>query len=181
MTQYRDRYPQHDAEIVRLYAEGRSLREIAAHIGWSQGFVRARLVRHGVPLRPRGGNGRTAIREDDDRIIELWNAGYSAIDIARRTNWSATFVRRRLYENDINPSESPKRYPDRIPEEEIARVVFMYDTMKMDMWEIARHFGWKSTQPVKNRLDRGGIPRRSKQEVSKMVHAKAKKDRQPVS
>jgi len=43
------------AEIVRLYASGRSLRGLAEHVGCSYGTVHNTLVDLGVALRPRGG------------------------------------------------------------------------------------------------------------------------------
>jgi len=46
------------SEIVRLYAEGRHLREIGKIIGRSHEAVRLRLLSAGVVLRPRSEEGK---------------------------------------------------------------------------------------------------------------------------
>lgn len=57
------------AEIVRLYAEGGSLRSIADTIGCSHEAVRQNLHKAGVQLRPRSANdgrrpGRTSLTDE---------------------------------------------------------------------------------------------------------------------
>lgn len=51
----RNRYPEWDEEIVRLYVEeGLTQKEIAERIGWSRRFVSNRLIHHKVPTRKSG-------------------------------------------------------------------------------------------------------------------------------
>lgn len=58
MAEPRNRYPQWDEEIVSLYKDNYSIREIAKIIGWSPKFVRNRLIWNKVQMRSRGGNRR---------------------------------------------------------------------------------------------------------------------------
>lgn len=76
---------EHDAAIVQLYQQGRSLREIAQQFGVSVQPIRRILREHQVPQR-RGGkrsawNGSAEQRE---MVIALYAAGSSIAEIARR-------------------------------------------------------------------------------------------------
>ena len=93
----RDRYPEHDEEIIELYEAGWSLASIAEHICWSKAFVRNRLVRHGVQLRARGGNRRHVASTDIAKTIFLYReCGYSLEGVATVQGLSRSGVRRRL-------------------------------------------------------------------------------------
>jgi hypothetical protein len=50
----RRRDAERDREMVRLYAEGLSLRDVGRRLGLSRQAVAKALERQGVPRRPRG-------------------------------------------------------------------------------------------------------------------------------
>lgn len=49
------RYPEYDAEIIRVFRETNSMRETARRTHWSFNHVRARLIAHNIPRPKQGG------------------------------------------------------------------------------------------------------------------------------
>lgn len=118
----RNRYPEQDERITELYAAGLSTREIGRIVGWSAGFVRDRLFRLGVELRPRGGSRVQPVLEY--REITQWYMvdRLPVEEIAERLGVSTTTINRKLVKLGLRRkklSGSSKLTPER--RSEIAR------------------------------------------------------------
>lgn len=59
---------QRQAEAARLYAEGLTLREVAAKLGTDKDAVRSAVVAHGVTIRSRG---RPSVERDNQNNSRL--------------------------------------------------------------------------------------------------------------
>lgn len=77
------------ADIVRAYGQNQTTREIAAQVGHSDRWVRARLPKR----RRRGPRGRTDIQTR--AIVDLVNAGWTFGAVGRLLGMSRTGVKHR--------------------------------------------------------------------------------------
>jgi transposase len=68
---------------IDMYAQGKSLQEVADQLDCTLQGVRCVLIKHGVARRPRGGN-RTGIVLDEAVILGLYAEGASIESIAER-------------------------------------------------------------------------------------------------
>lgn len=57
----RERFPGWDETIIEMYTSGYSIREISNDIHWSDNFIRRRLAKNGIAVRPRGGNRKPKV------------------------------------------------------------------------------------------------------------------------
>jgi transposase len=92
----RRNYPQWDNEIIELYLDGYSIREIAEIIHWSSGFVRRRLLKNNITLRTRGGNRMKFNTSKDVLVKYYYENGYSLVDAAKLTGLSKNGARTAL-------------------------------------------------------------------------------------
>jgi DNA-binding CsgD family transcriptional regulator len=91
-------------ELKRMYVEdGMSTTEIANEIGAAQSGVAARLRRHGVTMRPRGGTstgGHPSHRDLGPKVLRMHRAGKSSNEIANRLGCSLGTVHYHVHKND---------------------------------------------------------------------------------
>lgn len=95
--------PEQEAEILRAYAEGLTANVIAQQGGYPYGAVRRLLTAHGYRLQMRCGTSKRRRRVhvaiealDREKILALYEKGYTAMDIARMEGYYYPAVRRFL-------------------------------------------------------------------------------------
>ena len=74
--------PDEQAEIVRLYRRGGTLKSVAADTFWSKTEVRRVLLANGVQLRPRGTYGPKISSDEALRRTQLYGRGLSIDEVA---------------------------------------------------------------------------------------------------
>lgn len=165
-----------DAEIERLYHEKVTVTDTALILGVGKDFVRWRRTALGLKThRGRGASLKSGVQKVDlynDKIEELWRAGFSVVDIADDPDiyLSASAVSRRLTEMGY---EVKKRYlrSNRIKLEELKQIEYLYNhDNKYSQKEIAKILGFNHPSSVRYRLERlPNVKKRSRSEVSKLA------------
>lgn len=90
--------PADQAEIIRLYRRGLTLRQVAAQTYWSTNAVRNVLVDNDEPRRRVGGSTRDHLSTEDFlRTSELYGAGLSMREISILDGINISTVHRRLH------------------------------------------------------------------------------------
>lgn len=92
-----------EADIVRRYTNGETIKTIAKALGLSDGLIRNRLQKHNV-LRERG--KPTAVDEDD--IVDRYTQGESIQMIATALGVSTDVIDRRLRKNNVEMRKGGK-------------------------------------------------------------------------
>lgn len=77
-------------EIVSLYKEGKSLREIGNSYGCNPGVIKKVLVRYGIPIRSKKENVRYL---KTSQILELHRQGYTVTEIQKITHTNFNIVK----------------------------------------------------------------------------------------
>jgi transposase len=112
-------------EIVRLYKEGKTTRQIAKMFGVEKTLVIGRLEGVGIPLRlsPRDARKARLIAEgkeqfleiDDKELARLYNSGYTMEEIAPKFELTRIAVRNRLIKEGVTLRRGGKRLKEEWP------------------------------------------------------------------
>lgn len=87
------------ARAARLYAEGKTLPEVAAIVGCDHGALSRALRRHGVQARPP--NSYHHPEPDTGEVVRLYTEGLGLRDVARKLATSTEKVRRVLLQEGV--------------------------------------------------------------------------------
>lgn len=116
-------------EIVRLYQEGKTTRQIAKIFGVEKTLVTGRLESSGIALRlnPRDARKARLISEgkerflkiDDKELARLYNNGYTTEEIAPMFELTRIAVRNRLIKEGVTFRHGGKRLKEEWPKHQI--------------------------------------------------------------
>lgn len=81
---------------IDLYVtQGLSISQLIIRLGISRNTIRARLEKHGIPIRSRGGANNQKLEITDELINEIRDEGITPV--AKRLGLSYTTIYKRLY------------------------------------------------------------------------------------
>lgn len=101
-----------DTKILRLYGEGKMMKEIATAVGMAPNSIVSVLRRLGVE-RPTKPQKRWRGREDDtDQVHALWDQGLCATQIAERLGCKRGHVDDVLLRLGVRAGEAPRHRYD---------------------------------------------------------------------
>lgn len=100
---------EHLDELIKLYVEEKwSVNRIAMYFGKNCPFVDRRLAEHGIPKRKRSENlekpskkDRPDVWEVENKIISLYEKGYTTLEIGKQFNTSTHTIGKILKTNNI--------------------------------------------------------------------------------
>lgn len=100
-----------EIQVIREYAGGKSLSDLASEYGCNLVTIRNVLLKHNVQPRRRGGRRTSLDVQIEQGIVSSYQGGETIERIARRLGFSHGLVSRILAENGV----STKRYGERHP------------------------------------------------------------------
>lgn len=101
-----------DTEVLRLYRDGKMMKEIAAAVGMAPNSIVGILRRLGIE-RPSKPQKRWRGKEDDtDQIAALWDQGLCLTQIAERLSCRVSHVNSVLIALKVRAGQSPRHRYD---------------------------------------------------------------------
>jgi DNA invertase Pin-like site-specific DNA recombinase len=91
------------AQIISMYERGDSLTAISVHFNCGQEGIAKILRRHGVVIRRAGNQFKVVAPDETQRIVELYEAGFSQSAIAKQMGIGLPIVNRILRSKGIRP------------------------------------------------------------------------------
>ncbi len=145
--------PAQDAEIAALYAEGKSVRQIAAVYGVSYTPVVKSLKRTDTVRRSQTDYGWKPDADNKAEVLRLWNEGLSIQQISYQVHTGHETISHALREAGINPRFGGQNH--RFKGDEVKVLVSEY-LAGASLNELVRRHGGNTTV-IRNTLKRNGV------------------------